>query len=104
MIVSFINREHLCKLYYGWKITCNTDKLIMCVKGIQYSLDTCFIIDGEGSSGPAVEWFNCETIVFTSITVAEISVNELYNFYFFQNKITGQSMIQCNGQVICQHL
>ena len=71
MIVSFINRVDFCKFHFRRKIT---DKLIKYLKGIQYSLDTCFIIEAGRSSGPDAELFSCETIVFTSLTVAELSV------------------------------
>ena len=46
----------------------------MCVNGIQYLLDTCFIIEAGRSSGPAAEFLSCETIALTSLTVTEISV------------------------------
>ena len=73
MIVSIINRKHFCKFHFRWKISCNIDKLIMYVNDIQYSLDTCFIIDAGRSSGPAAELFSCETIAFISLTVTKIS-------------------------------
>ena len=95
MIISFIDKEHICRVHFRYKFTGNTDKLIQYVKGIQYSLDSYFLIDGGRSSEPAgrssgpagrssgpagrssepaAELFSCETIVFTSLTVAETSV------------------------------
>ena len=52
----------------------------MCVNGIQYSLDTCFIIDAGRSSGPAAELLSCETIAFTSLTVTEIYSYTIFTF------------------------